>query len=57
MTSWTIHNGLSKTGKPKNYLKMIDHDKKGAVARDKSWIQSFLLADPISNRIILAYGI
>lgn len=56
MTIWTIHNGQTNSGKPKNYLKMVDHDKKGAVARDKSWIESFLLADPLSNRLVVAYG-
>ena len=56
MTVWTIHDGKDNKGVPKNYLKMIDHDRKGAMARDKSWIQQRLLADPISVYVIVAYG-
>ncbi|KAJ3355760.1 hypothetical protein HDU91_005652 [Kappamyces sp. JEL0680] len=57
---WTIHSSQqpsgSSTSAKKNYLEMIKKDLKGPMARDKQWIQSFLLADPISNYMLVAYG-
>lgn len=38
-----------------DFLAGLAYMKKGAVARDKTWIDKFLKDDPVKNRLIVAY--
>ncbi|ORY46363.1 hypothetical protein BCR33DRAFT_715478 [Rhizoclosmatium globosum] len=54
---WFPHQGNDgSTNKPIDYVQSVSYMRKGMVARDASWIQSFLSSDPINNRLIVAYG-
>jgi hypothetical protein len=52
------HQGKDKenNNQPIDYVESVSYMRKGLIARDNNWINSFLLADPINNRLIIAYG-
>ncbi|KAI9206842.1 chitin synthase-domain-containing protein [Polychytrium aggregatum] len=39
-----------------DYVNQISYMMKGQVARDSTWLQNFISADPQNNRVIVAYG-
>eukprot|EP00842_Homolaphlyctis_polyrhiza_P005859 jgi/Hompol1/6274/HPOL_004905-RA len=55
MTVWSFHRGKDKAGRPKDYLELINYMRKGALARDHSFVQGFLADDPANNYILIAY--
>jgi chitin synthase len=55
MTVWVIHDEKNKDGSSKNYLQLMKKDLKGVIAKDETWISQFLVADPVTHYLIIAY--
>ncbi|KAH6600736.1 hypothetical protein BASA61_002244 [Batrachochytrium salamandrivorans] len=55
-TVWLFHRGKDKIGRPIDYIELIRYMKKGAIARNKDYVQARLADDPVNNYILVAYG-
>ncbi|KAJ3328082.1 hypothetical protein HDU76_010617 [Blyttiomyces sp. JEL0837] len=57
MRVWYPHQGNDATNnnRPIDYISEITYMRKGFVARDPTWIQTYIASDPTRKRLLIAY--